>query len=225
MLRKDWFIYYCRHFDCIEINSSSYRIPGLKSLQKWYEESPEGFLFSMKAPRLATHYKQLKDCSSLMAGFYALLQQGLKEKLGAVLYQFPPAFGFSEENLQLILQTVDTACRNVVEFRSPGWWNPAVIEALGAKDVTFCGISYPGTLPDEAIVNTGTGYYRFHGKPVLYQSPYPENLLMQVYKEIKNAGVSRAFLLFNNTWGGAALANACQIREIIYKDEDKGYPR
>lgn len=154
-----------------------------------------------------------------MDEFYAFLHRGLKEKLGAVLFQFPPAFTFSEENLQLILQTVDPACCSVVEFRDAGWWQPEIIEALGQKNITFCGISYPGAFPDEAIVNAAMSYYRFHGKPVLYKSLYREDAVIRVYNQTAKSNVRRAFLLFNNTWGGAALANARRIREIIYKDE------
>src|SRR5690606_40734521 len=49
--RKAWFQHYCRHFNTIELNSTFYRFPRLEFLNNWYSNSPDDFVFSVKAPR------------------------------------------------------------------------------------------------------------------------------------------------------------------------------
>src|ERR1043165_722031 len=80
-----WFDHYSSRFSTLELNVTFYRFPQLKMLQAWYDKSPGGFIFSVKAPRLITHYKQLKDCQDLLNDFYTVCRDGLKEKLGPLL--------------------------------------------------------------------------------------------------------------------------------------------
>jgi uncharacterized protein YecE (DUF72 family) len=86
-------------------------------LQNWYDKSPPGFSFSIKAPRLITHYKQLVDCEKYLDDFYTVCRDGLKEKLGPLLFQFPPAFLYTKERLQRITGSLNNSFMNVVEFR------------------------------------------------------------------------------------------------------------
>src|SRR5690606_34670156 len=95
--QRRWFEYYASQFDTLELNTTFYRFPRLKTLQKWYDASPTGFIFSVKAPRLITHYKRFKDSQSLLHDFYSTSRGGLQEKLGPVLFQFPPNMFFTEE--------------------------------------------------------------------------------------------------------------------------------
>ena len=72
--QRKWFEYYATQFDTLELNVTFYKFPQLSSLQKWYNDSPPEFLFSLKVPRLITHYKQLKDCESLLDDFYGTVE-------------------------------------------------------------------------------------------------------------------------------------------------------
>jgi uncharacterized protein YecE (DUF72 family) len=54
----------------------------------WYAKSPANFSFSVKAPQLITHYKQLKDCKELLTDFYTVCREGLKEKSGPYYFSF-----------------------------------------------------------------------------------------------------------------------------------------
>ncbi|MEJ7671821.1 MAG: DUF72 domain-containing protein [Chitinophagaceae bacterium] len=54
-----WFEYYCQHFNTIELNTTFYRFPRPEALQSWYKRSPEDFKFSVKGPRLISHYKNV----------------------------------------------------------------------------------------------------------------------------------------------------------------------
>src|SRR5215217_6861878 len=90
--QHDWFSFYAEHFNALELNNTFYRFPEPESLHKWYDEAPTGFRFAVKAPREITHDKNFVDTDFVLQEFYAVLQNGLKEKLGPVLFQLPPSF-------------------------------------------------------------------------------------------------------------------------------------
>jgi len=87
-------------------------------LEAWYNKSPEGFLFAVKAPRLLTHFKKFVDFSQQIVDFYNACEFGLKEKLGCLLFQFPPSFKYDEETLELNVKSMKPQFKNVVEFRN-----------------------------------------------------------------------------------------------------------
>lgn len=214
LAQKDWFKFYAEHFNTIEINASFYKTPTEKSLEKWYSDSPTNFIFTMKAPRLITHYKQLKDCKSDTADFYHLLNNGLKEKLACVLFQFPPSFNYTKEKLELLLQTLDPNFKNVVEFRHASWWNEDVFIQLKAHHIIFASQSYPKGLPEEVVVTNPSIYYRFHGKPVLYKSTYEFSAIKHFFEQIPETA-DEVFVYFNNTWGFGAIENAKQLQALV----------
>lgn len=189
-------------------------MPTQKSFDKWYDESPDDFLFTIKAPRLITHYKQLNDCGQLINDFYEAIQSGLKEKLGCILFQFPPKFNYSEERLKLLIDHLNPELKNVVEFRHLSWFDDEIYKKLAKNNIIFSGQSYPSALPDEVIQNTETVYYRFHGKPVLYKSEYDIKIIKDFKNQVEDA-TKEVFVYFNNTWGTAALHNAKQLQELV----------
>lgn len=211
---KNWFGFYCQHFNTIEINSTFYKMPSQKSFEKWYNESPPEFVFTIKAPRLITHYKQLKECKELLTDFYLAVSNGLQEKLACVLFQFPPKFSFTEERLRLIVNLMDPNFTNVVEFRHHTWWDEKVYAKLAKYKIIFCGQSYPSALPDEIIKNNDIIYYRFHGKPVLYKSTYPAAEIVAFNNQMPPS-TKQAFIYFNNTWGTGALTNANELQLLL----------
>src|SRR6476469_4277720 len=86
-----------KQFNSIEINGSFYSLQRPSSYQTWYEQTPEGFMFSLKGGRFITHMKKLKDVREPLANFLASGVLALKEKLGPILWQFPPGFAYNEE--------------------------------------------------------------------------------------------------------------------------------
>jgi uncharacterized protein YecE (DUF72 family) len=162
----------------------------------------------VKAPRLITHYKKFVNAGSLLNDFYETIQKGLQQKLGCVLFQLPAQLYYNDELLQKIVEQLNPAFMNVVEFRHNSWWQRHVYETLAQHHISFCSISHP-QLPDEVICNTDIVYYRFHGVPKLYYSAYEQSFLEQVAAAIKNAKqVNKAFIYFNNTAEIAAIDNA-----------------
>lgn len=212
--QKQWFQYYARHFNTIEINSSFYRQPSPKSFSTWYNDSPDDFLFTVKAPRSITHYKRFNDAKEELNSFYEVINDGLKEKLGCVLFQMPPSFVYTEERLELVLSGLRKGFNNVFEARHISWWDDEVLKKFREQHITFSGISYPSDLPENVIQDIDPVYYRFHGRPVLYKSEYSYNELEDFADRIKDSS-KQVYVYFNNTWGGAALKNSRQLIEII----------
>jgi len=211
--QKKWFDYYCQHFNTIEINSSFYRQPSPKSFSTWYDTSPDDFLFTIKAPQTITHFNKFKQVEELVGNFYDVITNGLKEKLGCVLFQLPPSFSYTPERMEMILKNMRPEFNNVIEARHISWWNQQILDKLTNHKITFSGISYPSNLPDEVIQNHDPVYYRFHGKPVLYKSQYAESELQQFVQKV-DPEYKQVYVYFNNTWGNAALINSKQLIHI-----------
>jgi len=213
--QKQWFEFYTTQFNTLELNVTFYRFPQLAELERWHRKSPAGFSFAVKAPRLITHYKQFNACNELLDNFYDTVQNGLKEKLGIVLFQLPPSFSYSAEKLDRLVQHLRPAIYNAVEFRHPSWWRQEVFEKLKANKIIFCGISYPG-LPDEVATSHSIAYYRFHGIPKLYYSAYSHQALKETADRLMNGkNLKEVFLYFNNTATLSAIENAKWISAYI----------
>jgi len=212
-----WFDFYASKFDTLELNVTFYRFPQLKTLQNWYTKSPEHFSFSVKVPKLITHMKQMKDVQQYLTDFYTTCRAGLQEKLGPVLFQFPPKFSYTDERLQLILDALDKSFINVVEFRHNSWWCEEVYTQLKKRNIIFCGQSYP-SLPDQPVVNNEGVYYRFHGVPRLYYSEYDTATLQRIADSIlQNKKAKEIYIYFNNTAAIGAIDNALWIYNYVHE--------
>lgn len=219
--QRKWFDYYSQHFNTLELNTTFYRFPRVTTLSKWHEASPDLYKFSVKAPRLITHYKQFKDCKRMLDDFYGACREGLKDKLGCILFQLPQRVKYADEMLDRVIENMDPLFINVVEFREAGWWKSAVYKKLAAHHIHFCSISYP-SLPNAVIQNTSLCYYRFHGVPTIYKSCYKKADVLAVADQLlRNKKTKQAYLYFNNTWGTGALRNARQLLTYVKVAGDK----
>jgi uncharacterized protein YecE (DUF72 family) len=209
--QRKWFNYYSQQFNTLELNTTFYRFPRLRLLQNWYNMSPEIYRFSVKAPRLITHFKQFTDSKRMLGDFYGTSREGLGNKLGCILFQLPDRIAYSEEMLDRIVENLDPLFTNVVEFRNATWWKQKVYKKLAKHLIHFCSISYPA-LDEKVIHSTPLVYYRFHGIPRLYKSCYKKDAVINVADQIcANTRTREAFIYFNNTWGTGALRNAAQL--------------
>lgn len=212
---KEYLNFYSQKLNTVEINSTFYRKPTLKTLENWHAQTPDGFKFFIKIPKNISHIQRLKDTKGGTEAFCTHILSGLKEKLAGFLFQLPPSFHYSEEHLQRLLETVDPAFLNVVEFRHKDWWNAEVLDILKQHNIVFSGVSFPKDIPDEVMVNSEeTLYYRLHGVPVLFKSEYSEEFLRNLAVKIQNLKGEK-FVFFNNTFGISGIKNALFLREII----------
>ena len=212
---KDYLSLYSQQFNAVEINSTFYRKPTAKTLQKWFDDTPENFKFFIKIPKTISHEKRLENCKEEITEFCIHIQNNLKEKLSGFLYQFPPSFKNTEENLNRILENIDSQFLNVIEFRHESWWNDEIYKILKDNKIIFSGVSFPGNLSEDIVINSNDVlYYRLHGKPVLYKSEYSEGFLNDLAEKIKNSGL-KSFMFFNNTWGTSAIKNGLYLQKIL----------
>ena len=210
-----WFSFYSKHFNTLGSNVTFYRLPALKTLLKWYDDSPNDFSFSVKAPQLITHYKKFVAIENELEAFYALIEKGLKDKLACVLFQFPPSFSYTDERLGAITQNLSNAFNNVVEFRHESWFRDEVYKKLQQYKITFCNISHP-KLKDQFISTAPILYFRFHGVPELFKSSYSKEYLEHILYQInQDKKAKKIYLYFNNTMTGAAIDNADFIKAIM----------
>lgn len=213
LARSKWLAYYSTKFNTVELNGTFYRFPEVKNLKAFSAAVPEDFRFSVKVNRIITHTLKMKNAGEKIEEFMKVAEEGLENKLGCVLFQMPPSFKYSEENLENILRYVPLKPSMVIEFRDPSWWNDHVFEALEKNKLTFCNNDFPG-MPDHIVQTKEFFYRRFHGRPLLYKSEYSLPQLKKATKETPS-GTRERYFYFNNTWYLNAIANAMSLREML----------
>lgn len=219
LAEKNWFDYYASQFDTVEINYSFYRWPTPKIVMRWHDAAPGNFIFTLKAPQLITHYKQLKDVQKLLRDFYRLGSL-LKRKMGCYLFQLPPRFEHNEANekkLKHFLKILDKQKCNVIEFRHPDWWQEDIY-ALFKKEkaifATIAGLSAPKNI----IVTHKIAYFRFHGNE--YQGRYSTRNLKKYAEEMKGLKAERVYAYFNNDEKAYAAINAKELKGFLAEKND-----
>ena len=212
---SQWLEYYSTQFNTVEINSSFYHFPRVSTLRKMYDSTPENFRFSIKMNRQVTHYSRMKDTKNLIDEFILTAESGFGEKLGCILFQLPPSFKYTAENLDNLLKNIPNGSRFVIEFRHISWWDKSIFEALEKHNLTFCNVSFP-KLPDETIMTSDVFYQRMHGVPEIFKSQYSDIELRQLAENIPGSA-GQKFIYFNNTMFEAGFTNARQLISILGK--------
>ena len=134
--------YASRQLTTIEINGTFYGPQKPASFRRWHDETPEDFVFSLKGPRVATHRSDLTGAGPIFERFVASGIVELRNKLGPILWQFPPNMPIDEGALAAFLELLPRhidgrALRHVVEFRRSGVATASVIELLRRHKVAL----------------------------------------------------------------------------------------
>ena len=106
ILSAKWFAFYCMHFNSFKINATFYKFPTLIILTNWYKKIPDGFIHCVKAPKLTKYVKKLVYCKPKIGEFFSFCRHGMNDKLGSILFQFPPSFLYSAIKLALIIEAI-----------------------------------------------------------------------------------------------------------------------
>lgn len=140
--RKDFLPYYSTVFNALELNFSFYGLPTAERLLSFYERSEGRLAFSVKANRLLTHeisggWKVVAD--DFKAALNPLLQ---KDRLCAVLFQFPQSFHYTDENRIYLARLISEfeGFPVMIEFRHREWIRESVFAGLEERGVSlvFC---------------------------------------------------------------------------------------
>jgi len=204
LLHGDELSYASRQVDTIEINGTFYGLQRPDAFARWYDETPEGFVFAVKGPRFITHIRRLREVETPLANFFASGVLRLEEKLGPVLWQFPPSFRFSAERLDhffsLLPRDTEAAAalaegrsdwlaerawaktgrrrelRHAIEIRHQSFLDPAFVALLRRHQVTLV-FADSVAWPYAEDLTADFVYLRLHGSEELYASGYSDEAL------------------------------------------------
>jgi uncharacterized protein YecE (DUF72 family) len=209
---------YAARFPAVEINSSFYRAHRPTTYARWAASVPEGFRFSVKAPKLATHERRLVGVGDVLESFLAEATQ-LGDRLGPLLVQLPPSLSFSADVAEMFLSELRDRFDGEValEPRHASWFEPAA-ERLVTKHRVARVAADPAAVPEAAEPGGWDGliYYRLHGSPKVYYSAYPDEYLEALAKSLAQAAKSaEVWCIFDNTAAFAATANALDVLDQV----------
>lgn len=190
-----------RIFNSLEINGSFYSLQRPSSYARWAAQTPPGFVFTVKAPRYITHMLRLRNAGAAMANFFASGLFALGDKLGPILWQFPPNLAFDPAVFEAFLEALphDTTAagriarqrdermhgrelleplahrplRHAVEVRHESFASAAFIALLRRHRVAWVVADTPLAWPKFEDLTADFTYLRLHGATELYNSRYP----------------------------------------------------
>jgi uncharacterized protein YecE (DUF72 family) len=125
--------YASRQLTAIEINGTFYRTQKPESFAKWRDETPERFVFSVKAPRYATIRKALGEAGPAIEQFVGSGVAELREKLGPILWQFAPTKRYEAAELESFMKLLPSEiggrpARHVLEARHASFLDRGFVE-------------------------------------------------------------------------------------------------
>jgi uncharacterized protein YecE (DUF72 family) len=184
----------------IELNGSFYSLQKPSSWQKWRDETPDDFVFSVKGPRFITHIKRLEDIDEPIANFFASGILAMGAKLGTLLWQLPPSIDFDPEVIEAFLGKLprttgeavalakrrgermsgreyletdaDRPMRHAIEPRNHSFDDPDFASILERHGAAAVLGDNEGRWPKLDWVTTDFAYARLHGDKELYTSGY-----------------------------------------------------
>lgn len=202
-----------RALPSIEINGSFYALQKPSSYAAWYAATPPGFVFAVKGNRFLTHMLKLRGIETPLANVLASGLFALREKLGPILWQFPPQLRFDAAKVEhfLALLPHDTGAalaiarghdakmneralldidavrplRHAVEVRHESFRDPAFIALLRKYKVALVVADTAGKWPALDDVTADFVYIRLHGDQELYASGYEDDALARWAERIR----------------------------------------
>jgi uncharacterized protein YecE (DUF72 family) len=133
----DFLTVYARAFDTVEVDSTFYASPAVKTVRGWAERTPDDFIFSLKLPQEITHERRLRNSDDAAAEFFDKARE-LGGKLGSILIQLGPDFGPVElPAVAQFLPKLPQDIRFAIEFRQRGWIHDGVLALLAEHNVAL----------------------------------------------------------------------------------------
>ena len=133
--QADELAYAASHLTTIEINATHYRLQSPASFRKWAAAAPDGFVFSVKGPRLVTQQKVLAETGNFIKRFFASGLAELGDKLGPVLWQFAPFKKFDADDFARFLDHLPRELdglklNHVIEARHASFATPEFVKLM-----------------------------------------------------------------------------------------------
>lgn len=217
-------------FNTVELNFTYYSMPYSKTIESLVERSPEKFVFSVKLNKKFTHEiwrrgnDKLDELShKFQEGLYPLTN---KNKLGAIIAQFPYSFKYNPHFVDYIKELHEFfGDILVVEFRNHTWNKKELLEELAKLGVSIAGVDVPPL--KELFRNDrplgSISYFRFHGRNInwfnslmgrRYDYFYSQNEVDYLANLVKSAR-EPVYVFFNNSYKGQAVQNAKELIKTV----------
>ena len=215
--KRLWLEEYARHFDTVEVNSTFYRLAKRSGVEGWVRQTPEGFVFAVKASRYLTHIRRLLEIEEGIQRFYDPLEPIIVAgRLGPVLWQLPENFHRDDDRLNGWLELLP-AGRHTIEFRHESWFVPEVMDALRAHGVALTIAHHPKRPFQSLEATADWRFIRFHygarGRGGNYSATEIEDWAKRIRAWRTETDI---YAYFNNDWRGFAPANAkALIRAVL----------
>jgi uncharacterized protein YecE (DUF72 family) len=206
LTQKNELWYASRCLNSIELNGSFYSLQRPSSYRAWYEQTPDDFVFTMKGGQFITHIRRLREIEQPLANFFASGLLLLKEKLGPILWQFPPNFQYDHERFEQFFkilprnteQAVELsnkraktmkgekvwikpdACRPIrhaIEFRHESFVNKQFVDLARREKIGVVVADTTRRFPYIEDITADFVYIRLHGDEELYASGYSDEAL------------------------------------------------
>ena len=224
---RRWFEFYAQRFDTVEINNTFYRLPDEKTVVRWREQAPEGFVYAVKASRFLSHIKRLKGVAAPLQRFRESVGL-LQDRLAPILVQLPESFHLTGENfsrLRVFFRSLPPQPPFVMEFRHASWFAEEVYGLMRDYGVGLCIVSDPER-PTDFQVTGDCVYVRFHGSgDQRYRGKYNDAELVAWARQIAALVTRRtAYIYFNNDFNAHAIRNAQRFRELLGVPAPAGPP-
>jgi uncharacterized protein YecE (DUF72 family) len=209
--------FYSERFDTVEINNTFYRLPKASAAEGWVENSPPEFEFAVKVSRYITHIKRLTMVEAGMERFYEPLEALTRsEKLGPLLWQFPPNFHRDAERLEAALAVLPPG-RHAFEFRHESWFDDGVYDLLRRHGVALVIGDEASRWISTPLVRTASWtYLRFHhgrrGRNGNYSPAEIETWARRIGQWRRDTEI---YAYFNNDWQGYAINNARLLKQKL----------
>jgi uncharacterized protein YecE (DUF72 family) len=260
--------YYADKFNTVEVDSTYYAIPDKRTTYLWADRTPENFIFHIKVYGALTghgidpktlprdifnlipekdrveRYIYIKEPSILdiIAERFKEVLAPLKRtnKLGVLVFQFPPWFHYKTANIDYII-----GCKELmkgmpiaVEFRHGSWLTSDSLDStlnflrenriiyITADEPQYGNLATVQFIPD---ATTEIAYFRFHGRnkenwlkkgietTLRFAYLYSEHELRAFIPSLKDVDKKAhvTYAMFNNCHGGFAMKNALRMKELL----------
>ena len=211
--KKNWFEYYARHFDTVEINNTFYNLPAESTFAKWHDAAPDNFRYTLKFSRYGSHVKHLNDPENTI-GMFLERSKPLKSFMGPILVQLRPGWHFNPERLDGFLKKAPGTHRWALEFRDRDWLRDETFKILRKYNAALC---IHDLIKDHPAVATADWVYlRFHGERKyrgIYSDPTLGKSAGKITEHLNN-GLD-VYAYFNNDENAYSVRNALTLKNMI----------
>jgi uncharacterized protein YecE (DUF72 family) len=213
---RRWLEHYATLFDTVEVNSTFYRLAKPEAVANWLRQTPDDFVFAVKASQYMTHMKRLRDLGPSLQRFYdGIRPLAESPKLGPALWQLPEREKVDVPLLEAALDVLPPG-RHAFEFRHPSWFSDEVLELLRFHHVALVIAHHPERPWQPFELTADWTFLRFHYGARGRRGNYSETELREWAPRVRElAERAEVFAYFNNDWEGFAVQNALRLRKLV----------